>query len=47
MSMPSATGRNGRDAKRRLDEMVRQARIIVDFAEYLAADVRSHPERRF
>ena len=45
MSMPSATRRNGPDAKRPLDEMQRQAQIIANFAEYLAEDVRRHPER--
>ena len=45
MSMPSHTGRNGPDAKRPLDEMRRQARIIANFAEYLAWDVCSHHER--
>jgi hypothetical protein len=45
MPMPSSTGRNVLDAKRQLDEMRRQARVIANFAEYLAEDVRSHPER--
>ena len=31
--------------KNPLDEMQRQARIIANFAQYLAEDVRSHPER--
>jgi len=43
--MPSPTRRNGPDEKRSLDEMRQQARIIANFAEYLAGDVRSHPER--
>ena len=45
MSMPSPAGRYGADAMRHLDEMRRQARIIANFAEYLAEDVRRHPER--
>ena len=45
MAMPSPTRRNGADSKRPLDEMRRQARIIANFAEYLAEDVRRHPER--
>jgi hypothetical protein len=31
--------------KNPLDEMQRQARIIANFAQYLAEDVRNHPER--
>jgi hypothetical protein len=31
--------------KNPLDEMQRQARIIANFAQYLAKDVRNHPER--
>ena len=45
MSKPSPTGRSWPEATRPLDEMRRQARLIANFAEYLAADVRGHPER--
>jgi len=45
MSIASSTGRNGLDAGRQLGEMRRQARVIANFAQYLAEDVRSHPER--
>ena len=34
------------ETKNPLDEMRRQAQIIANFAQYLAEDVRSHPERR-
>lgn len=44
MSMPSPTGRNWPEAMRPL-EMRRQARVVASFAEYLADDVRGHPER--
>jgi hypothetical protein len=44
MSMPSPTGQNWPEAMRPLD-MRRQARVIANFAEYLADDVRGHPER--
>ena len=44
MSMPSPTGRNWPEAMRPL-EMRRQARVIANFAEYLADDVRGHPNR--
>jgi hypothetical protein len=44
MSMPSPTGQNWPDAMRPL-EMRRQARVVASFAEYLAEDVRGHPNR--
>jgi hypothetical protein len=44
MSMPSPTGKTWPEAMRPL-EMRRQARVIANFAEYLADDVRGHPER--
>ena len=44
MSMPSPTGRNWPEAMRAL-ELRRRARVIANFAEYLAGDVRGHPER--
>lgn len=37
--MPSPTGQNG------LLEQRRQARVVADFAEYLAEDVHGDPER--
>ena len=46
MAKPSPNNRNRPDAMRPLDEMRRQARVIANFAGYLAADVRGHPERR-
>ena len=44
MSMPSPTGRNWPEAMRPL-ELRRQARVIANFAEYLAEDVRDDPNR--
>jgi hypothetical protein len=44
MSMPSPTGRHWPEAMRPL-ELRRQARDIANFAEYLAEDVRGHPDR--
>jgi hypothetical protein len=44
MSMPSPTGRNWPEAMRPL-ELRRQARVVASFAEYLAEDVRDHPNR--
>ena len=44
MPMPSPTGRNWPEAMRPL-EMRRRARGIANFAEYLAEDVRGHPNR--
>jgi hypothetical protein len=44
MSMPSATGLNWAEAMRPL-ELRRRARVIANFAEYLAEDVRGHPDR--
>jgi hypothetical protein len=41
---PSKIGQK-RPQVTRLLEQGRQARVIADFAEYLAEDVRSHPER--
>lgn len=42
--MPSPTDRNWPEAMRPL-ELRRRARVIANFAEYLADDVRGHPER--
>ncbi len=42
--MPSPTGRNWPEAMRPL-ELRRRARVIANFAEYLAEDVRGHPNR--
>jgi hypothetical protein len=44
MSMPSPTGRNWPEAMRPLERR-RQARVVASFAEYLAEDVRGHPNR--
>jgi hypothetical protein len=44
MSMPSPIGRNWPEAMRPL-ELRRHARVIANFAEYLAEDVRGHPDR--
>jgi len=44
MSMPSPTGQNWPAAVRLL-ELRQQARVIANFAEHLAEEVRSHPER--
>ena len=41
--MPSPTGRNW-PAVRPLEKR-RQARVVASFAEYLAEDVRGHPNR--
>ena len=42
--MPSEISQNRPEATRLLEQR-RQARVIADFAEYLADDVRCHPER--
>ena len=42
--MPSPTGRNWPEAVRPLERR-RQARVVASFAEYLAEDVRGHPNR--
>jgi hypothetical protein len=44
MPMPSPTGRNWPDAVQPLERR-RRARVIANFAEYLAEDVRGHPNR--
>src|SRR5262245_23942119 len=44
MSMPSPTGRNWPEAMRPLEQR-RRARDVANFAEYLAEDVRGHPNR--
>ena len=44
MSMPSPTGRNWPEVMRPL-ELRRRARVIANFAEYLAEDVRDDPNR--
>ena len=44
MSMHSATGINWADVVEPL-EARRRARVVASFAEYLAEDVRRHPER--
>lgn len=41
---PSTTGSNSRTAMRPL-ELRQRARVIASFAEYLAEDVRGHPDR--
>jgi hypothetical protein len=43
--MPSKIGQKWPEATVRLLEQERQARVIANFAEDLAEDVRSHPER--
>ena len=40
--MPSPNGRNWPDAVRPLEKR-RRVRVIANFAEYLAEDVRGHP----
>ena len=42
--MPSPTGQNWPEATRLLEQR-RQARVIANFAAYLAEDVRSQPGR--
>ena len=42
--MPSQNGKKWPETKRLLEQR-RQARVIANFAEDLAADVRNHPER--
>jgi hypothetical protein len=42
--MPSPTGRNWHEAMRPLEQR-RRARDIANLAEYLAEDVRGHPNR--
>ena len=42
--MPSANRRNSPEAMQPL-EVRRRARVIANFAEYLAEDVRGHPDR--
>jgi hypothetical protein len=44
MSMPSPTGRNWPEAMQPLERR-RQARVVASLAEYLAEDVRGHPNR--
>jgi hypothetical protein len=44
MSMSSPTGPNWPDAMQPLERR-RQARVVANFAEYLAEDVRGHPNR--
>jgi hypothetical protein len=44
MPMPSPTGRNWPEDMRPLEKR-RQARVVASFAEYLAEDVRGHPNR--
>jgi hypothetical protein len=42
--MSTPTGVNWADAVERLEDR-RRARVVASFAEYLAEDVRRHPER--
>jgi hypothetical protein len=42
--MPSPTGPNWPEAMQPLEKR-RQARVVASFAEYLAEDVRGHPNR--
>jgi hypothetical protein len=44
MYMPSTTGRNWPEAIQPLEKR-RQARVVASFAEFLAEDVRGHPNR--
>ena len=44
MSMPSPTGQNWPEAMAPLERR-RQARAVASFAEYLAIDVRGHPNQ--
>jgi len=44
MSMPSPTGQK-RPEPMRLRELRRQARVIANFAEFLAEDVHGDPDR--
>ena len=44
MSMPSPTGQSWPEAMRPLERR-RRARDVANFAEYLAEDVRDHPNR--